>query len=118
MQLNELSATQDTDNAGLGLILYEMHSGNKYTLRAPSVSVRDAWYSRVHELISANKIKKDTLRRAASEPGDPMGRSPSIPRKSVFGVRREPTKKSKHMQLEGVLSNPSSVVATDDTEVT
>ena len=116
--MNELSATQDKDNAGLGLILYEMHSGNKYTLRAPSVSVRDAWYSRVHELISANKVKKDTLKRVASEPGDTMGRSPSVPRKSVFGVRREPAKKSKHIQLEGMPSNPSSVVATDDVEVT
>lgn len=118
LQLNELSATQDKDNAGLGLILYEMHSGNKYILRAPSVSIRDGWYSQLHKLISANKVKKDTLKRAISEPTDPMGRSPSIPRKSVFGVRREPAKKSKHMQLEGVLSNPSSVVATDDTEVT
>ena len=115
LQLNELSATQDKDNAGLGLILYEMHSGNKYTLRAPSVSIRDGWYGQLHKLISANKMKKDTLKRTASEPNEPMGRSPSIPRKSVFGVRREPAKKSK---LEGMPSNPSSVVATDDTEVT
>ena len=118
LQLNELSATQDKDNAGLGLILYKMHSGNKYNLRAPSVSIRDGWYSQLHKLISANKIKKDTLKRTASELADPMGRSPSIPRKSVFDVRREPAKKSKHIQLEGMPSNPSLAVATDDAEVT
>ena len=94
-----------------------MHSGNKYTFRAPSASIRDAWYSRVQELISANKVKKDTLRRTISEPVDPMSRSPSIPRKSVFGVRREPAKKSKHAQLEGSASYPNSTVVTDDIEV-
>ena len=95
-----------------------MHSGNKYTFRAPSASIRDAWHSRVQELILANKVKKDTLKRTISEPTESMGRSPSIPRKSVFGVRREPGKKSKHTLLEGSASYPNSAVATDDTEVT
>ena len=93
-----------------------MHSGNKYTLRAPSISIRDAWYGRILELIAANKLKKDTLKRTTSEPADPMGRSPSITRKSMF--RREPAKKSKHMQVEAVMSGPGSMTATDDAEVT
>lgn len=117
LQLNELSATQDLDNAGLCLILYEMHSGNKYTLRAPSLSIRDAWFSRLLELISANKLKKDSHKRNTLEPVEPFSRSPSIPRKLPFRRDREASKKSKHLQVESTLSYPGSMAATDDTEV-
>ena len=112
LQLNELSATQDSDNTGLCLILYEMHSGDKYTLRAPSLSIRDAWFGRLQELISINK--KDPRKRSSSELTDPANRSPSIPRKLPF--RRE-TGKKKHLQVENVLSSPGSTLATEDTEV-
>lgn len=111
LQLNELSAAQDTDNTGLCLILYEMHSGNKYILRAPSLSIRDAWFSRLQELISVKK--KDPHKRSFPELSEPtMSRSPAIQKKSVF----RQTNKKKH--LENVSSNPGSSVATDDTEVT
>jgi len=112
--LSELSAAaSDLDNAGL--CLYEMHSGNKYTLRTPSLAIRDTWFSRLQELISANRQRKDSRKRSSSEPAEPMTRSPAIQKRSVF---RQVSRKTKHAQLEGVLSNPGSVVATDDIEVT
>lgn len=90
-----------------------MHSGNKYTFRAPSLPIRDAWFSQLQKLILTNKLKrKDPRFRNTLEPTEPMARSPAIVKKSVF--RRETTKRK---QVEGVSSFPGSVVATDDTEV-
>ena len=109
LQLNELSASQDSDNAGLCLILYEMHSGSKYTLRASSLSIRDAWLSRLQELITVNKSKIDTRKRSASEATE-FNRSPAITRKLPF---RQTGKK----KVEHSISYPGTGITYDDVEV-
>jgi len=99
-----------------------MQSGNKYTLHTVSPVIRDTWLHRLQELISANRVKKDSVprKRSASEPAEPMTRSPLVPKKSVF--RRESNKKhisktSQHQNIDGVLSNPASAIIADDIEV-
>ena len=120
--MNELSAAQDADSNGQCLILYQMQSGNKYTLHTVSPVIRDTWFHRLQELISANRVKKDSVprRRSASEPAEPLTRSPLVSKKSVF--RRESNKKhvsktAQHQHVDGVLSNPASAVTADDIEV-
>ena len=120
--MNELSAAQDADSNGQCLILYQMQSGNKYTLHTVSPVIRDTWFHRLQDLISANRVKKESAprKRSASEPAEPVVRSPLVPKKSVF--RRESNKKhaskaSQHQHVDGVLSNPGSSMTVDDIEV-
>ena len=86
-----------------------MHSGSKYTLRAPSPAIRDAWLSRLQELISINKSKNETRKKSASEAVE-FNRSPAIARKLPF---RQTSKK----KVEHSMSYPGSVGTPDDTEV-
>ena len=120
--MNELSAAQDADSNGQCLILYQMQSGNKYTLHTISPVIRDSWFHRLQELISANRVKKESVprKRSASEPAEAVTRSPLVSKKSVF--RRENNKKHfskvlQHQHIDGVLSNPASAITADDIEV-